>query len=75
LQHILGALKAASKEKTSIWIAHRLSTVMDADEILVLAGGRIVDRGSHDELLRKKSPLYQTLWNTQQNNQYSSNDL
>ncbi|XP_021957801.1 ATP-binding cassette sub-family B member 7, mitochondrial [Folsomia candida] len=64
-QSILGALKTASQGKTSVWIAHRLSTVMDADEIFVLDGGKIVDRGSHDQLLTKNSPLYQRLWSSQ----------
>jgi ABC-type multidrug transport system fused ATPase/permease subunit len=47
---------------------------MDADEILVLDHGKIVDRGSHDVLLKKRSLLYETLWNTQQNSQYT-NDM
>lgn len=62
------ALKAASQGKTSIWIAHRLSTVLDADEIVVLEHGRVVDRGTHGDLLRRKSPLYNSLWNAQQSN-------
>ena len=45
------ALKAALSGRTSLVIAHRLSTVRDADQILVLEGGRIVERGRHDELL------------------------
>jgi len=52
--------------RTSLWIAHRLSTVMDADEILVLQGGRVVDQGSHKELIDRKSSLYHSLWSTQQ---------
>jgi ATP-binding cassette subfamily B protein len=43
-----------------VTIAHRLSTVIDADQILVMDGGRIVDRGTHDELLGT-SPLYRDL--------------
>jgi ATP-binding cassette subfamily B protein len=42
-------------------IAHRLSTIMDADEILVMEGGRIVERGSHAELLARGG-VYAHLW-------------
>jgi ATP-binding cassette subfamily B protein len=45
-------------------IAHRLSTVVDADEIIVLDGGRIAERGTHDKLLRKKG-IYAAMWNRQ----------
>ncbi|XP_037906065.1 ATP-binding cassette sub-family B member 7, mitochondrial isoform X2 [Hermetia illucens] len=62
--NILNALHRATEGRTSICIAHRLSTVMDADEIFVLDGGRIGERGTHAELLRK-SGLYAKLWETQ----------
>ena len=42
-------------------IAHRLSTVVDADEIIVLSDGKIVGRGTHRQLLRK-SELYAQMW-------------
>ncbi|MYY11093.1 ATP-binding cassette domain-containing protein [Streptomyces sp. SID4919] len=52
-QAVQEAIDAASAGRTTITIAHRLSTVRDADEIIVLDGGRIVERGTHDELLAK----------------------
>ena len=47
------ALERVMSNRTTIAIAHRLSTVKDADEIIVIDGGRIVERGTHDELLAK----------------------
>lgn len=63
-QNILQALSRATDGRTSICIAHRLSTVMDADEILVLENGKIGERGTHGELI-KKNGLYAKLWDTQ----------
>ncbi len=44
--------------RTSVVIAHRLSTVRDADLILVVSGGRIVERGRHDELIAARGAYY-----------------
>jgi ATP-binding cassette subfamily B protein len=46
-------LKQAMKGRTVVVIAHRLSTVQEADQIVVLDGGRIVERGSHNQLMGK----------------------
>ena len=58
------ALQTALKGRTSIVIAHRLSTVRDADQILVLEKGEIVERGKHEELIAKGG-LYSELYNRQ----------
>jgi ATP-binding cassette subfamily B protein len=58
------ALDTALEGRTSLVIAHRLSTVRAADQILVVDEGRIVERGSHDELLARGG-LYADLYRTQ----------
>jgi ATP-binding cassette subfamily B protein len=61
---ILDALDRLMVGRTTVMIAHRLSTVRHVDEILVLHHGEIVQRGHHDELVTQDG-LYQELWNTQ----------
>ena len=63
-QLVHAALQTALKGRTSIVIAHRLSTVRDADQILVLEKGSVVERGTHDELVAKGG-LYSDLYNRQ----------
>ena len=58
-------LKSAARNKTTLVIAHRLSTVADAHQILVMAQGRIVERGSHAELLALDG-RYAEMWRLQQ---------
>ena len=65
-QAILAALKEISEGHTSLVIAHRLSTIVDADKIVVLGNGRIVEQGSHQQLLALNG-AYKKLWQTQQN--------
>src|SRR5207248_1182859 len=62
---IQAELERISEGRTTLVIAHRLSTVMDADQILVLAHGRIVERGSHQQLLEVKGE-YARMWSLQQ---------
>lgn len=61
---VQAALQSALKGRTSIVIAHRLSTVRDADQILVLEKGQIVERGKHEELVARGG-LYADLYNRQ----------
>jgi ATP-binding cassette subfamily B protein len=58
------ALAATLTNRTSLVIAHRLSTVRSADQILVIEGGRIIERGTHDELIEHQG-LYAKLYRTQ----------
>nr|WP_275592363.1 ABC transporter ATP-binding protein/permease [Aquamicrobium sp. NLF2-7] len=63
-QEIQSALDLVSRGRTTIVIAHRLSTVITADEIIVLKAGRIEERGTHAALLRKGG-LYASMWDRQ----------
>ena len=58
------ALKILTKDKTTIVIAHRLSTVINADKIVVIDNGQVIEQGSHNELLNKRGP-YSVLYNSQ----------
>ncbi len=64
-KHIQDAFWRASKNKTTIIIAHRLSTVMKADKIVVVSKGKIKEIGTHGELLDKEGSLYKYLWDLQ----------
>ncbi len=57
-KYIQDAMQLVMKDRTSIIIAHRLSTIRDSDIIVVMDKGRIVEQGSHDELLLKKGKYY-----------------
>lgn len=58
-RYVQVALDELAKGKTTVTVAHRLTTVMNADEILVLKGSRVVEQGSHEALLAKKGMYYQ----------------
>lgn len=62
---IQDALANLMKGKTTIVIAHRLSTVQKMDRIIVIDEGKIIEQGNHAELLKKKSSLYRKLWELQ----------
>jgi ATP-binding cassette, subfamily B, heavy metal transporter len=63
-REIQSALNEVSRNRTSLVIAHRLSTVVDADEILVLDHGQIIERGRHSQLLAQNGH-YASMWNKQ----------
>jgi ATP-binding cassette subfamily B protein len=62
---IQATLEAIERGRTTIVIAHRLSTVVHADQIVVLEAGHVVERGTHHDLLRRDG-LYAEMWNRQQ---------
>ena len=64
-REIQGALREVSKGRTTLVIAHRLSTVVDADEIIVLQAGKIVERGAHRDLIDREG-IYAAMWRRQQ---------
>ncbi|MEL7348412.1 MAG: ATP-binding cassette domain-containing protein, partial [Pseudomonadota bacterium] len=70
-REIQAALKRLSKGRTVITIAHRLSTVVEADEILVLEDGAVAERGTHDALLAKAG-VYAAMWQSQEAEQAES---
>jgi len=57
-------LLKVAKGRTMIWSTHRLTSVVDMDEIIVISGGRVIERGSHEELLAKNG-VYRRLWDDQ----------
>ena len=63
---VLRALERATRNRTTITIAHRLASVRKADSIGVLVDGKIVEMGSHDVLMTKRDGVYRKMWLTQQ---------
>lgn len=64
-QNIMHSLRQACAGKTSLFIAHRLATIVDADIIYVLENGSVIESGTHYELLSKLSSRYAELWQSQ----------
>ena len=63
IQNALGAL---TRGKTTIMIAHRLSTLRDADKLIVIERGKVAEEGTHKELLEKEEGVYKKLYTLQQ---------
>ncbi|UJR30014.1 hypothetical protein I4U23_017559 [Adineta vaga] len=72
-RHIQSALQRVCEGRTTLIVAHRLSTISHADVIIVLKEGEVMERGSHDELLAKPDGLYAHMWD-EQSKSYSSPD-
>ena len=68
-KEIQQSLREVSRNRTTLVIAHRLSTVVDADEIVVLEAGRVVERGRHHDLLDRDG-RYAAMWRRQQETAY-----
>jgi len=64
-ENILSAIRRITVDRTSVFIAHRLSTVMDCDQIFVLEKGKVIESGTHEELIQVDGSRYQELWNSQ----------
>ena len=70
---IQAQLKEIARSRTSLVIAHRLSTIVDAHQILVMDKGRIIERGTHQELLNLQG-AYAQMWERQQSGQAENSD-
>jgi ATP-binding cassette subfamily B (MDR/TAP) protein 7 len=68
------AIQQVASNRTSIFIAHRLSSISDADEILVMNDGCIIERGQHQSLLREGNTVYAQMWRAQQSEAAVSQD-
>ena len=64
-RNIQAALDDVSKDRTTLVVAHRLSTIVNADLILVLKEGVIVERGTHHQLLEDPASVYSEMWSQQ----------
>lgn len=67
------SLKQLAQDRTSIFVAHRLSTIASCDKIFVMKNGRVFEEGTHNELLRAKG-LYHEMWSMQESQDLRGDD-
>lgn len=70
---IMESLKQLAQDRTSIFVAHRLSTIASCDKIFVMKNGRVFEEGTHNELLRAKG-LYHEMWSMQESQDLRGDD-
>ena len=63
---IMDAIRALARNRTSIFVAHRLSTIQHCDTIVVMERGEVKERGSHAELMAREDGLYRRMWRLQE---------
>jgi ABC-type multidrug transport system fused ATPase/permease subunit len=66
-REIVNTLRRASSSRTTLIVAHRLSSIIHCDRIIVIENGGIVEQGTHKSLLAKDGGLYRRMWNAQNN--------
>ncbi|KAJ4355156.1 hypothetical protein N0V95_003178 [Ascochyta clinopodiicola] len=72
---VQAALDRVAKDRTTVVIAHRLSTIFDADSIIVMSKGKVVQNGTHEELVKIKDGAYRNLVNSQQLAMHPTNTM